>query len=106
MQQMALIYQCCIFRGVLSAEDEGLFSIASFSSLTKANPKFCHWCYMGFFRKSPLHIDSCPNKSVAVQAVKRKRQETEVEVYRAQKRLRLASYEAAVRVLRRMGKHP
>ena len=71
-----------------------------------ANPKFCHWCYMGFFRKSPLHVDSCPNKSVAVKAVKRKRQETEVEVYRAQKRLRLASHEAAVRVLRRMGKHP
>ena len=103
---MALINQCCIFRGVLSAEGEGTFLIASQTSITMANSKFCHWCYMGFFRKSPLHVDSCPNKSVAVQAVKRKRQETEVEVYRAQKRLRLASHEAAVRVLRRMGKHP
>ena len=77
---MALIYQHYFFRGVMSAVDGRAFSINNPSSLTMDNSQSCHWCELGFFRKSALHGISCPLRSLAVKPAKRKRQEDLAEI--------------------------
>ena len=52
---------------------------------TMANSKFCHWCEMGFFKKSPLHADSCFYKS---RPPKRKFEEVEPQRERIVLKLR------------------
>ena len=56
--------------------------------------KFCHYCEMGFFTKSALHVDSCPLK-LAVKAAKRKRQE-EPKENMVQKLPKLSDHEVAM----------
>ena len=69
-QQMALIYEHHIFRGDTPAVCGLQIWTTDPSSITMADSKFCHWCEMGFFRKSALHAISCPLRSL-----KRKRQD-------------------------------
>ena len=52
---------------------------------TMAGSKFCHWCEMGFFKKSPLHADSCFYKS---RPPKRKFEEVEPQRERIVVKLR------------------
>ena len=72
------------------------FLITHPSSLAMADSKVCYWCDMGcFFVKSPFHGDSCPIKSLAVKAVKRKRQE-EPKENMVQKLPKLSDHEVAM----------
>ena len=76
------------------------FLITNSSSLTMStkvmsDSKFCHWCEMGFFKKSNFHVDSC-RFFVRVRAVKRKREESK-EI-----RVGLTDHEAAKRCRRRL----
>ena len=69
----------------MSAVDGWPIKITDPSSLTMANSKFCHWCEMGFFKKSLLHADSCFYKS---RPPKRKFEEVEPQRERIVLKLR------------------
>ena len=82
---MAFIYQYYIFRGAISAIYGLAFWTTNPALSTMDNSQSCHWCEMGFFKKSPLHADSCFYKS---RSPKRKFEEVEPQRERIVVKLR------------------